>query len=156
MKKTAGAVPTAGGKFRVGIVVARFNQSVTEKLLEGAERKLREMQVKSFETIWVPGAFEIPIMLQTLARSGQFDALIALGAVIRGETPHFDYVCQEASRGVMEVSLQEELPIAFGVLTTDTMEQALDRIGGKHGHKGEEAALVALEMAALTKEKPRK
>lgn len=151
MKKKSGAREVSGKKARVGIVVARFNEDITQKLLEGAERKLIEMGVGSFLVIWVPGAFEIPLMLQSLARKKKFDALIALGAVIRGETPHFDYVCQEASRGVMEVSLRENIPVAFGVLTTNNIQEALDRVGGRHGHKGEEAALVALEMAQVLK-----
>lgn len=158
MKKTSGVVRTFSGKdFRIGIVVSRFNQDMTSKLLEGAERVLQQQGVRDIEVVWVPGAFEIPLMLQVLAkkkRSGKKrDGLIALASVIRGDTPHFDYVCQEVSRGIMDVSLQESIPIAFGVLTTDNIQQALDRVGGCQGHKGEEAALTVIEMINLMKAK---
>lgn len=148
--KTTGALHHVPGKgLRIGIVVSRFNEHLTVKLLEGAEKTLRDHKVRKIETVWVPGAFEIPLILQYLAQKKKFHALIAIGAVVRGETPHFDYVAGECSRGVMEVMLREKIPIAFGVLTTDTEEQALERIGGRQGHKGEEAALVAIEMAGL-------
>jgi 6,7-dimethyl-8-ribityllumazine synthase len=103
------------------------------------------------ETVWVPGAFEIPLALRSLARGGKFDALIALGAVIRGDTPHFDYVCEGATHGTMQVMLDTGVPIAFGVLTTDTLRQAQERTGGRHGNKGIDAALTALEMARMVK-----
>jgi 6,7-dimethyl-8-ribityllumazine synthase len=157
MKKSSGTVETISGRgLRIGIVVSRFNLPVTKKLLEGTERILLKKGVdrKNIRTVWVPGAFEIPVMLQRLARTKKFDSLIALGAVIRGQTPHFDYVAGEAARGVMEVSLKERIPIAFGILTTDNVKQALDRIGGRHGNKGKEAALVAIEMARLIKDGP--
>lgn len=154
MKKSSGTVRTLSGKnLRIAIVVSRFNEEITKRLLAGAERTLVERGVlrKDTNTVWVPGTFEIPVVLQKLARQKKFDALIALGAVIRGETPHFEYVAGEAARGIMQVSLQEGIPIAFGVLTTNTVRQALDRAGGRHGNKGEEAALVAIEMAILMK-----
>ncbi len=152
MKKTLGTIETLSGHgLRIGIVVGRFNEEITLKLLQGAVTTLEKKGVKDIYAVWVPGAFEIPLMLQNLARTEKFDSLIALGAVIRGETPHFDYVCQESSRGVMEVSLKESIPIAFGILTTDNSKQALDRVGGRHGHKGSEAALVAIEMARSMK-----
>lgn len=131
--------------------MSRFNDGITKKLLEGAERTLRSKNVARMETVWVPGAFEIPLALRSLARGGKFDALIALGAVIRGDTPHFEYVCQGATQGTMQVMLETGVPIAFGVLTTDNVRQAEERVGGKHGHKGEEAALTALEMARMVK-----
>jgi 6,7-dimethyl-8-ribityllumazine synthase len=138
---------------RIGIVVSRFNAHITERLLKGAEAALAAQGVdrKKIRTVWVPGAFEIPILLQKLARSRRFDGLIALGAVIRGETPHFDYVAAQAARGTMKVMLGEGIPVAFGILTTDNVKQALERAGGRHGNKGEEAALVAIEMAKLVK-----
>ena len=149
MKKSPGALDSISGKgLRIGIVVSRFNSKITSLLLDGAERILKEKGVRrqDIHVVWVPGAFEIPIALQRLARSKKFDSLIALGAVVRGGTPHFEYIAGETARGVMEVSLQESIPVAFGVLTTEDMQQALDRVGGRHGHKGEEAALVAIEM----------
>lgn len=158
MKKTTGVVENISGKgLKIGIVVSRFNFEITSQLLKGAEKVLCEKGVKDVEVVWVPGAFEVPLMLQKLARKNRAgkkkDGLIALAAVVRGDTPHFDYVCQQVSRGIMEVALQESIPIAFGVLTTDTIKQALERIGGKHGHKGEEAALTVIEMAILIKVK---
>ena len=158
MEKTSGVVQTFSGKgLKIGIVVSRFNLDITSKLLEGAEKILRQKGVSDIEIVWVPGAFEIPLMLQKLARKNRAgkkkNGLMALAAVIRGDTPHFDYVCQVVSRGIMEVSLQEIVPIAFGVLTTNNTEQALERVGGKHGHKGEEAALTVIEMANLIKVK---
>lgn len=156
MKKSSGAIRSLSAKgLRIGIVVSRFNSDITKKLLAGAERTLLGKGVKNIRKVWVPGAFEIPVMLQRLAqikRGKKFDGLIALGAVIRGETPHFDFVARETSRGVMDVALREGIPIAFGVLTTDNVKQALDRAGGRHGNKGEEAALVVIEMARLIKD----
>lgn len=151
--------PKLSGKgLRIGIVTSRFNFNISERLLEGAEKTLREKGVdpKNITSIRIPGAFEIPIMLQRLARRKgrhKMDGLIALGTVIRGETPHFDYVAGEAARGVMTVSIEEGIPIAFGVLTTNNERQALDRAGGRFGNKGEEAALVVLEMARRIKDK---
>jgi len=155
MKKSSGAIRSLSAKgLRIGIVVSRFNSNITKKLLAGAERTLigKGADLKNIRKFWVPGAFEIPVMLQRLARTEKFDGLIALGAVIRGETPHFDFVARETSRGVMEVALREGIPIAFGVLTTDNVKHALDRAGGRHGNKGEEAALVVIEMARLIKD----
>lgn len=150
MEKSVGVIRTVSGKgLRIGIVAGRFNSDITKKLLRGAEKTLRQKGVvaRDIRVVWVPGAFEIPIALQRLARSRRYHALIALGAVIRGETPHFDYVAGEAARGIMEVSLREGISVAFGLLTTQNVKQALDRAGGRRGNKGEEAALVAMEMA---------
>jgi len=136
---------------RVAIVVARFNQMITENLLAGATACLEKNGVTSDRTTttWVPGAFEIPMAANELAKTGKFDAIIALGCVIRGGTPHFDYVCNEVSAGCTRVQLDHGIPLAFGVLTTDNYEQAQDRAGGKEGNKGFEAAQVALEMTNL-------
>ena len=154
MKKTSGVIDTLSGKnLRIGIVVGRFNADITSQLLEGAEKKLVEQGVfkKDIEVNWVPGCFEIPVALKWLAKNKKkkFHALIALGAVIEGETPHFDSICEGVTYGVTKVAIEQEIPVAFGILTTHNIEQAIDRIGGKHGHKGEEAALVAIEMARL-------
>ena len=154
MKKTSGTIGTVTGKgLRIGIVVSRFNYGITGRLLAGAGKTLREKGVVTggIRTVWVPGAFEIPLALQALAGTKRFDALIALGAVIRGDTPHFDYVAKGATDGVLRVSLDCGIPIAFGVLTTDNIRQAMDRAGGKHGNKGSESALVAIEMAQVLK-----
>ena len=150
LKKKSGVIQSLSGKgFKIGIVAGRFNASITQKLLKGAEKTLLQKGVlkKNIHIEWVPGAFEIPLTLQKLARTKKFDALTALGAVIRGDTPHFDYVCKGVASGTMRVMLDEKIPIAFGVLTTDTLRQALDRAGGRQGNKGSEAALVAIEMA---------
>jgi 6,7-dimethyl-8-ribityllumazine synthase len=144
-----GGLPGAGR--RVAVAVSRFNRLVTEPLLAGALEALRRHGVAAgdVDVAWVPGAFELPVVVQRLARSGRYAAVVALGAVVRGATPHFDYVAGEAAAGLGAVARQTGVPVAFGVLTTDTMEQALDRAGGKAGNKGAEAALVALEMASL-------
>ena len=141
----------AGAGLRVGIVVARWNSLVTGRLLEGALAALAQRGVAEdhIDVAWVPGAWEVAIAAQRLARSERYDALIALGAVIRGETPHFEYIATQVSAGLTQVSLATGVPVAFGVLTTNTVEQALDRAGGKHGHKGAEAADAAIEMAGL-------
>lgn len=135
----------------VAIVVSRFNELVTRELLSGARETLLERGVEddAITVAWVPGAWEIPSALARLARLGRFDALIALGAVIRGETPHFDYVAGGAANGLAALALEEEIPIALGLLTTDNADQAMARAGGKSGNKGWEAALSALEMAGL-------
>ena len=138
---------------RFGIVVARFNEFITGKLLAGAQDAIRrhggdEGQV---DITWVPGAFEIPLIAQKMASSGRYDAIICLGAVIRGSTPHFDYVAAEASKGVAHAMMATATPIAFGILTTDTIEQAIERAGTKAGNKGFEAAVTAMEMANLLK-----
>ena len=139
---------------RFGIVLSRFNSFITERLLEGALDCLKRHGCKEedIEIFKVPGSFEIPLMAKKLAKSDKFDAVIALGAVIRGETPHFDYVAAEVSKGIALVSLETEKPIAFGILTTDTVDQAIDRAGAKAGNKGWEAALTAIEMANLLRE----
>jgi 6,7-dimethyl-8-ribityllumazine synthase len=136
---------------RLAIVVSRFNEPVTRKLLEGALAKLREQGIKDnhVTVVWVPGAFELPVACQALARSGRYDAIVALGAVIRGETTHYDHVCTEAAHGIMRVGLEQALPVTFGVLTTDTADQARARAGGPKGNKGADAATAALEMCGL-------
>jgi 6,7-dimethyl-8-ribityllumazine synthase len=140
-----------GSGMRVAIVVSRFNEHITGGLLEGARRALREHDVadEDVTVAWVPGAFELPLVAKHLAGSGCCDSVVCLGAVIRGDTPHFDYVAGEAARGLQDAALATGIPIVFGVLTTDTLQQALDRIGGSEGHKGEEAASTALEMIEL-------
>ena len=137
------------GELRFGIVVSRFNHVVSLRLLEGctAELDRRGCRESDIHVAWVPGAFEIPQTARILALTERYDALVALGAVIRGGTPHFDYVCRAVTDGVREVIRDTGVPVAFGVLTTDDMEQALARTGGAHGNKGEEAALAAIEMA---------
>jgi 6,7-dimethyl-8-ribityllumazine synthase len=147
----ASAEEVNGAGMRVAIVVARFNEHITGELLEGARRALHERNVADVDVTvaWVPGAFELPLVAKHLASSGWCDSVVCLGAVIRGDTPHFEYVAGEAARGLQEVGLATGIPIVFGVLTTDTLQQALDRIGGAEGHKGEEAANTALEMIEL-------
>ncbi len=139
------------GKAKFGIVVGRFNSFVVENLLAGALNALRRHGVKQSDitVVRVPGAFEIPLAAQRLAASGQYDALIALGAVIRGGTPHFEYVAGECTKGIAQVTMKHDLPVAFGVLTVDTIEQAIERSGTKAGNKGEEAAMSAMEMVSL-------
>lgn len=136
---------------KVGVVVSRFNDFVTGKLLEGALSKLKDQGVKETDiaVAWVPGSFELPVAAKKMAGSGRYDAVICLGALIRGETPHFEYIAQAASYGIAEAGLASGIPVIFGVLTTENMDQAMDRVGGKTGHKGEEAALSAIEMANL-------
>ena len=136
---------------RVAIVAARFNDFIVGPLLKGAVGLLQEhgAEERSIKVLHVPGAFELPLVAQKLAKSRHYDAVIALGAVVRGDTPHFDYVAGECAAGLMRVSLDTGLPVIFGVLTTDTVEQATDRAGGKHGNKGADAALTAIEMVTL-------
>jgi 6,7-dimethyl-8-ribityllumazine synthase len=136
-----------------GIVVARFNEFISSRLLSGALDSLvrHGADPAAVEVAWVPGAFEIPLVASRLARSGRYDAVLCLGAVIRGSTPHFDYVAAEVSKGVAKVSLDTGVPVVFGVLTTDTIEQAVERAGTKAGNKGWDAATSALEMANLLK-----
>ncbi|GFE58334.1 6,7-dimethyl-8-ribityllumazine synthase [Geobacter sp. AOG1] len=138
---------------KVGIVVARFNSFIAERLLEGALDALvrHGADDKSIDVARVPGAFEIPLATARMAQSGKYDALICLGAVIRGSTPHFDYVAAEVSKGVAQVSLSSGVPVAFGVLTTDTIEQAVERAGTKAGNKGFDAAMTAIETVNLLK-----
>lgn len=127
------------------IVVARFNSEITGKLLDGAQRGLHEANADSVDVFYVPGAYELAFAAKKLA--GRYRAIIALGAVIRGDTPHFDYVAGECARGLQQVMLETGVPVIFGVLTTDTQEQAEERTGGKHGNKGYDAAMTAIEMA---------
>lgn len=136
---------------RIGIALARFNQAVTDRLVAGALEALVQQGVAddAIDVATVPGAFELPLCAQRLASTGRYDALICLGAVVRGETPHFDFVAREAARGIGEISRRFDLPVAFGLLTTDTIEQALARAGGDRGNKGAEAALTALEMVQV-------
>lgn len=140
-----------GTGLRFGIVVSRFNGLITKSLLEGALGALKAHGVEEEEVdvAWVPGAFEIPLITQKMAATGRVDAMIALGAVIRGATPHFDYVAGEAAKGVAAVSLKSGIPVIFGVLTTNTIEEAVERAGTKAGNKGWEAAVSAIEMAKL-------
>ena len=140
-----------GAGLRVAVVVSRFNSDVSDRLLDGALSELDRLRVRAEDVtvIAVPGAFEIPTAALAAARSRRHDAVVCIGAVIRGETPHFDYVAGEAARGIAEISRETGLPILFGVLTTDTMEQALARAGGSAGNKGAEAAQGAVEMARL-------
>jgi 6,7-dimethyl-8-ribityllumazine synthase len=140
-----------GSGHRIGLVVSRFNDLVTRRLLEGARDCLVRHGVEddAIEVAWVPGAWEIPAALRRLAESGRFGAVVGLGAVIRGATPHFDYVCSGVASGVAAVGAETGVPAIFGVLTTDTLEQAMERAGAKAGNKGWEAALAALEMANL-------
>ncbi len=136
---------------RFGFVAARFNDFVVESLIRGALDALKRHGAaeKQVEIVRVPGAFDIPIVARKLALSRRFDALIALGAVVRGQTPHFEYVAGECASGLSRIALESGVPVAFGVLTTETMEQAVDRAGGKAGNKGADAALAAIEMANL-------
>jgi len=151
MKILEGELKAEGIKF--AIAVSRFNSFITERLLEGAVDCIVRHggREEDITVVKVPGAFELPLVAKKLAKMN-FDAVIALGAVIRGETPHFDYVAAEVSKGIANVSLEAEKPIAFGVLTTDTVEQAIDRAGTKAGNKGWEAALSAIEMVNLLRE----
>ena len=138
-------------RLRFGVVVSRFNHLLCVRLLEGctAELSRRGADPDDIHVAWVPGAFELPLAARSLAATGRYDAIITLGAVIRGGTPHFEYVCAGVTDGIQEVMRDTGVPVAFGVLTTDDVEQALERTGGAHGNKGEEAALVAIEMARL-------
>lgn len=139
---------------KIAIVVARFNEFITSKLLSGCIDCLirHEAADEDLTVAWVPGAFEIPMAAKKLAESGKYDAVICLGAVIRGATPHFDYVCAEASKGIAQVSMQTGVPVAFGVLTTDNIQQAVERAGTKAGNKGVDCAMTAMEMVNLFKE----
>ncbi|MCH8804492.1 MAG: 6,7-dimethyl-8-ribityllumazine synthase [Planctomycetes bacterium] len=136
---------------RFAIVVSRFNELIGTKLLDGATDTLirHGAEPADITHVWVPGAFEIPLAAKKLATSGRYAAVLALGCVIRGQTPHFDYIANEVTKGVAQVSLATEVPIALGVITADTLEQAIDRAGGKHGNKGTDAARTAIEMANL-------
>ena len=149
---------TFEGKFdgrdvRIAIVAGRFNEFITSKLVGGALDVLKRNDVseENIDIAWVPGAFEIPLITKKLANTQKYDAIITLGAVIKGSTPHFDYVCAEVSKGVAQISLQSELPVIFGVLTTNNIEEAIERAGTKAGNKGADAAFSAIEMINLIK-----
>ncbi len=152
MKVLEGKVVADGAK--IAIVAARFNDFIVSKLVSGARDGLVRHNVNDDDITlcWVPGAFEIPLMAQKLAKSGKYDAVICLGAVIRGATSHYDYVCAEVSKGVASVSLDAGIPVLFGILTTDNIEQAVERAGTKAGNKGYDCALSAIEMINLAKE----
>ncbi|SHK50316.1 6,7-dimethyl-8-ribityllumazine synthase [Paramaledivibacter caminithermalis] len=152
MKIYEGKLISEGQKF--GVIVARFNEFIGSKLLSGALDGLKRHGVKEddIEITWVPGAFEIPLVAKKMAVTKKYDAVICLGTVIRGATPHFDYVASEVSKGIASVSLDTEVPVIFGVLTTNTIEQAIERAGTKAGNKGYEAAITAIEMANLLRE----
>jgi len=133
---------------RLAVVVARFNAHVTSKLYDGCRDELAErgLELDTLTTVEVPGCFELPLVARELAASGRFDAIVCLGAVIRGDTPHFDYVSSETASGLQRAALDTGVPVVFGVLTTDNEEQAVERVGGSEGHKGRDAALTAIEM----------
>lgn len=149
MRTIEGYLNGTGLKFAV--VISRFNHFITGHLLDGAEDALKRHGVSDEEitVVWVPGAFEIPLVAKKLAKSGKYNGIICLGAVIRGSTPHFDYVAAEVSKGVAAVGLDTEVPVVFGIITTDNIEQAIERAGTKSGNKGWDAALTALELADL-------
>jgi len=138
---------------RIGIVISRFNEFISTKLLGGAMDALvrHGASDKDVEVAWVPGAFEIPLVAKKMADSGRYDCVICLGCIIRGATPHFDYVAAESSKGIAQVAMKSDCPVAFGILTTETIEQAIERAGTKAGNKGWDAALAAVEMANLLK-----
>ena len=138
---------------RIGIVVSRFNEFITSKLLGGALDCLTRhgMAEESIEVAWAPGAFEIPVVASKMANSGRYDAIVCLGCVIRGSTTHYDYVCNEVAKGIAAVGLKAELPVIFGIVTTENIEQAIERAGTKSGNKGYEAAMSAIEMVNLVR-----
>lgn len=143
-----------GKELKIGLVASRFNEFIVSKLVGGAEDCLKRHGVENenISLAWVPGAYEIPLIAKKMAVSGKYDAVICLGAVIRGATSHYDYVCNEVSKGIAQVSLASDIPVLFGVLTTDTIEQAIERAGTKAGNKGYDCAMSALEMVNLIKE----
>lgn len=149
MKTIEGKLSAQGRKF--ALVVSRFNEFISQKLLSGAMDCLTRHHCNENDVtvVWVPGSFEIPLAAKKLAKSGNFDAVVCLGAVIRGDTPHFDYVAAEVSKGIAQTALETEVPVVFGVITSDTIEQAIERAGTKAGNKGWDAALAAIEMADL-------
>ncbi len=147
-----GALDATGMRF--AIAVARFNRDITERLLEGAEAMFTKHDAADVHVVWVPGAYELPLVAKRLAGSGAVDAVVCLGAVIRGETAHFEYVAGETAAGITRAALDTGIPVIFGVLTVDNRQQAVDRLGGNEGHKGEEAALTAIEMVSLLRELP--
>lgn len=141
-------------QLKIGIAAARFNEFIVSKLIGGAQDALERhgADTNDIDLVWVPGAFELPLAAKAMVQSGKYDAVICLGAVIRGATPHFDYVCAEVSKGIATVSMQSDVPVAFGVLTTESIEQAIERAGTKAGNKGFDAAVTAIEMVNLLKE----
>ena len=149
MKITEGQLIGTG--LNIGIVASRFNELVTSRLIDGAKDALirHDVSASAIDIFWAPGAWELPLVAQELALTGKYDAIIALGAVIRGDTPHFDYVAAEASKGLASVGLNHRVPVLFGVLTCDTLDQALIRAGSKAGNKGADCAVGAIEMANL-------
>lgn len=152
MKEYTGKLDSSG--LKIALVVSRFNDLITERLLQGALDTLRRSGAREDDltVVRVPGSFEIPVAAQRLAETGKFDAIVCLGTLIRGETPHFDYLATQVTRGIGEVALKYSLPVSYGVITADTVEQAMNRAGIKHGNKGVEAALGAVEMANLLRE----
>lgn len=152
MKKLEGKMISNG--IKIGIVAARFNEFITSKLVDGAIDGLvrHDVKEKDIDIAWVPGAFEIPLIASKMAKSEKYDAIICLGAVIRGSTSHYDYVCNEVSKGISAISLKYDLPVMFGVITTENIEQAIERAGTKAGNKGYDCALGAIEMVNLIKE----
>ncbi|MBQ7453901.1 MAG: 6,7-dimethyl-8-ribityllumazine synthase [Selenomonadaceae bacterium] len=156
MNTYEGIISGRGLKF--AIVVSRFNEFITSKLLGGALDALKRHKTleKNISVVWVPGAFEIPLVAKKLASTGNFDAIICLGAVIRGATTHYDYVCNEVSKGIAQVGLQSGVPTIFGIVTTENIQQAIERSGTKSGNKGFDAAVSAMEMANLLKELPKR
>jgi 6,7-dimethyl-8-ribityllumazine synthase len=145
-----------GAGLRIAVVVSRFNSFITERLLEGAKDVLsrHEVDPEQLDVAWVPGTFEVPLIAQRFAQSGRYDAVVCLGCLIRGGTPHFDYLAAEVTKGVAQIGLATGLPVVFGILTTESVEQAIERAGTKMGNKGAEAAMAALEMANLLKAVP--
>ncbi len=139
---------------KVGIVAARFNEFITSKLLSGALDGLKrhDVQEENIDIAWVPGAFEIPLIASKMAKSKKYDAVICLGAVIRGSTSHYDYVCSEVSKGIAQASIANDIPVMFGVVTTENIEQAIERAGTKAGNKGFDSAVSAIEMVNLIRE----
>jgi len=152
VKEFVGETESQG--FKIGVVVSRFNEMITEGLLAGALNTLKEAGIadEAITLVRVPGSFEIPLAAQRLAQTGKLEAIVCLGAVIRGETPHFDYICLQASNGVREVALKYDLPVTFGIITADTVEQALARADVEGRNKGSDAAISAVEMANLMKD----
>ncbi len=152
MNTFEGKVVSSG--IRIGIVASRFNEFITSKLVSGAMDGLvrHDVNENDVDIAWVPGAFEIPLIAKKMAGSGKYDAVICVGAVIRGSTSHYDYVCSEVSKGIASVALSSEVPVMFGILTTDTIEQAIERAGTKAGNKGYDCALGAIEMVNLIRE----
>ncbi len=148
-KITQGMMDASGKKF--GLIASRFNEFITSKLIGGAVDELvrHGAREEEIEVVWVPGAFEIPATARRLARKKRYDAIVCLGCVMRGDTPHFDYIAAEVSKGIASVGLEAEIPVVFGVLTTDTLEQSIERAGAKGGNKGSEAARAAIELVSL-------